>query len=350
MIIQQLRERVHRIRTYLLIAILSLAGSVRAQQDTTEATNSFFDDSLVKEYSPGRIFIAGEVAQPGFVDLTSLPLSNVVVKELAFENGETRFKGAFLYTGYSLFDILSNFTATKANEKDFRPKVDMYVIVENEKGDKGVFSWGEIYYSSDYLKIILAKQVRAINPSKTKGQWQAPDEPRLICANDQYNVRFISNPTRITVRSAPGVFAAEKPKVMFSPEIRIQFDGTPVTVTDIQTMAEKRSYSNVGYGHGMGFKGVTNVEGFLLKDILRKTLNLHASASGNILAVVSAKDGYRCAFSLSEIINRNDNSELLLQERMDSQRDGRYTLFASPDFFVDRNVRAVETIELIQIK
>jgi len=350
MIIQQLRERALRIRIYLLIAILYLAGSVSAQQDTTEATNSFFDDSSVREYTLGSVFVGGEVAQPGHVDLASLPLNSVVVKELASENGEARFKGAFQYVGYSLFDILTNFTATKANEKDFRPKVDMYVVVENEKGERAVFSWGEIYYSRDYHKILLARQVRAINPSKTKTKWQAPAEPRLICANDQYNTRFISNPTRITVRSAPGVFATEKPKVMFSPEIRMQFDGKPVTVTDIQGMAEERSYAHVGYGHGMGFKGVKCVKGFVLKDVLVKTMSLHAGASGTILAIVSAKDGYRCAFSLSEIINRNDNADFLLQERADSPTDGRYTLFATPDFFVDRNVRAVEQIEFLQIK
>ncbi len=341
-----------RTLTFSLFSLLSLICCTSAvfAQDTTEATNSFFDDSSVREYTLGSVFVGGEVAQPGFVDLASLPLSSVVVKELASEKGESRFKGAFQYVGYSLFDILTNFTATKANEKDFRPKVDMYVIVENEKGDKAVLSWGEIYYSREHLKVILAKQVRAINPSKTKTKWQAPAEPRLICANDHYNVRFISNPTTITVHSAPGVFAAAKPKVMFSPEIRMQIDGKPVTVTDIQGMAEKRSYAHVGYGHGMGFKGVKNVDGFVLKDVLVKTVNLHAGTSGTILAIVSAKDGYRCAFSLSEIINRNDNSDFLLQERADSQTDGRYTLFAAPDFFVDRNVRAVERIELIQIK
>jgi hypothetical protein len=68
------------------------------------------------------------------------------------------------------------------------------------------------------------------------------------------------------------------------------------------------------------------------------------------VVVISAKDGYRSVFSVSEILNRSDNKDFLLIDQKDSSRDGRYTLFAPDDFFVDRNVKAVEKIEIARVK
>ena len=68
------------------------------------------------------------------------------------------------------------------------------------------------------------------------------------------------------------------------------------------------------------------------------------------IAIVSAKDGYRCAFSLSEIVNRNDNLDFLLIDRKDVRDEGRYVLYASPDFFVDRDVKAIDKIEFVSAR
>jgi hypothetical protein len=43
-------------------------------------------------------------------------------------------------------------------------------------------------------------------------------------------------------------------------------------------------------------------------------------------------------------------SDFLLIEKNDSKEEGKYNLFATPDFFVDRNVRSVEKIEILQVK
>lgn len=42
--------------------------------------------------------------------------------------------------------------------------------------------------------------------------------------------------------------------------------------------------------------------------------------------------------------------EILLIDRRESQTDGRYTLFVPSDFYVDRNVKAVEKIEIVDVK
>jgi len=319
-------------------------------QELKENTSSFFDESEVKEFILKNIMVEGEVESPGMVDLSTLPIRNLPVKEFSFLNGKDKFIGSYYYSGYSLFDILNSKKVKKANQADFKPFVDLYVIVENDKGEKAVFSWGEIYYGKDNFQFLISKSVNAINPSKLKMKWPFPAEPRLICNRDAYNVRFIANPTKITIKSFSGNFAKQKPAEIFSPEIKIISGSKTETIEDIKSSVEKRKYKNIGYGHGMGYKGVKDVDGYLLKDILKAAMEFPYAELQNSIVCVSAKDGYRATYSLSEIINRSDNEDFLLSDRSDSKEDGKYSLFAAPDFFVDRNVRAVEKIEIVRVK
>lgn len=319
-------------------------------QEVKENTSSFFDESEVKEYVLKNIMIDGEVELPGVVDLSTLPLRNVPVKEIIMQNGKDKFIGSYYYSGYSLFDILNSKKVKKAEGSDFKPAVDLYVIVENDKGEKAVFSWGEIYYAKDNFQFILSKSVNAINPSKMKMKWPFPVDPRIICSRDIYNYRFIANPVKITVKSFPGVFTAIQTKEIFSPEIKVTCGAQSAVIKDIKSNTEKRMYKNIGYGHGMGWKGVKDVDGYLVKDVLKEHIQFQNEEIGSSVVCVSAKDGYRAVYSLSEIINRSDNEDFLLLERKDSKEDGRYTFYAAPDFFVDRNVRAVDRIQIVNAK
>ena len=329
---------------FLLIAFPLFA------QELKEETNSLFDESDVKEFPVTSILVEGEVEQPGPVYFASLPVRNVPVKELSLKNGKDKFIGSYYYSGYSLYDILSLKKVRKAGQSDFRPAVDLFVIVENGKGEKAVFSWGEIFYTKDNFRILISKSVNAVNPSKMKMKWPLPREPRVICAGDAYNFRFISNPVKITVKSFPGVFPAVKTKEIYSPVITITSGERNGTIEDIDSGIQKRIYRDIGYGHGMGFKGVRNIEGYLFKDVLATALKLDNSEIANSVVCFSAKDGYRAVLSLNEIMNRSDNVDFILAEQKDSKEDGRYILFAAPDFFVDRNVRAVEKIQILKIK
>jgi len=308
-------------------------------------------DSVSREYSLGPLQIEGEVDNPGMLNLDSLPVHTVSVKEVSIdESGHHHFEGAFFYTGVSLYDILSTRTLKKENEMKFKPAIDMYVTVENARGDQTVFSWGEISFARNNSTILISKSVKSINPSKMKTRWALPTVSRLICANDLSDVRFIDSPTKITVKSFVGEFGSMKSKNIFSPTIEFLKGSQKETLGEIPSTVEKRTYTYVGYGHGMGYKGVQSVRGYVLKDILSGVITFTPGDLRNSLAVVSAKDGYRSVFSLSELVNRSDNLDVLLVDRKDSQKDGRYSLFVTPDFFVDRNVKAVERIEIKKIQ
>jgi hypothetical protein len=332
---------------FLALSLILIAASTAAHAQTAgKSTNSLFDDSEIKTLAPKTISIQGEVLDPGPVDLSSLPIRSVAIKEMAVENGKPAFKGAFFVSGYSLYDILNSKAFKKAPENTFSSPVDLYVIVENEKGEKAVFSWGEIYYRNSF-DILVSKTIQPINPARTKASYTLPETPRLICARDLLNCRFLSNPVRITIKSYHGSMPKEKPQDIYAPELKIVAKAAVFTVGDIGSSAEKRTYIDVGYGHGMGFKGNENVSGYLAKDLISSKLLPTPEMLREWIVVGNAKDGYRVVLSLSEIVNRNDNEEFLLLDKKDTPGTGRYVLYPAGDFFADRDVKAVEKLELM---
>jgi hypothetical protein len=326
-------------------AILLWISVAAYAQTSKKPKNSFFDDSESKVLAPQNILIQGEVQDPGPVELSSLPIRSIAMKEMGIENGKRVFKGAFFVNGYALCDILNSKNFKKAPENTFSSPVDLYAIVENEKGEKAAFSWGEIYYRNSF-DILITKTIQPIYPARAKASYVLPEVPRLICAGDLLNVRFISNPTKITVRSYHGSMPKEKPKDIYAPELKIVTKASTFTIGDIGSSVEKRTYSDVGYGHGMGFKGNENVSGFPLKDVIAAHFTPTPEMLREWIAVGSAKDGYRVVLSLSEIMNRSDNQDFLLLDKKDSPGNGRYTLYPAADFFADRDVKAIEKLEL----
>ncbi|MEW6653043.1 MAG: hypothetical protein AB1394_06175 [Bacteroidota bacterium] len=318
-------------------------------QDNNESTPSFFDDSEKKEFYTASIIVDGEVVNPGAVDLQMLPLNSFPAKIVAYGKDKNKFIGSYFASGYSLFDIINQKKIMKTNEAGFKPAVDLYVVVENDKGEKVVFSWGELFYSKNNYRAVIAKSIRAINPSKMKMKWALPESTILICGYDAFNFRTISNPTKITVKSFTGNYSKERVKDIYAPEFSFVSSDVNVTVNDISGI-EKRKFRGFGYGHGMGWKGIEEVEGFVFKDVINKYLAIDEKQIASTLLCVSAKDGYRVTYSLSEIINRNDMNDFLLIEKTGSLEEGRYNLFAVPDFFVDRNIRSVEKIEILNVK
>ena len=156
--------------------------------------------------------MAGEVVQAGKVDLAALPLRTVIVREARTENGKPIFVGSYVFQGYSLFDILRERVVKKKNEKEFPSIIDLFVVVENKKGDKAVFSWGEIFYPTAPHRILVAVKAAPIVPSATKERWPLPTVGRIVAANDLVSERNLDDPIRITVFSAPLSFAVEKGK------------------------------------------------------------------------------------------------------------------------------------------
>lgn len=335
----------------ILVLCFLFITSIANCQITAKETNDFYDNDTLFQLGKVTVEVAGEVANPGPVDFTKLPLHSEIVKEAVLnEKGDTVFVGAYRYDGYSLYDILNDRILKKKNEKEFNPIIDMYVEVENDKGEKVLFSWGEIYYPVNRYKILIATQVMRIVPSKTKDLWPLPTGCKVVAATDLLTERNIYNPVRITVRSFAKSFPVIKDMPdLFSKEINIfKNDRKLTTFTSYSEKSIFSKYHAVFYGKGKGIHGISTFNGEPLKNILWPYFTKNKNAIKQSLIVVVAKDGYRSVFTYSEVFNRNDFQDFLLNDRRSDTKNGAFSIYPAPDFFSDRAVKGITEIHLTE--
>jgi len=317
--------------------------------DSTEMTNNFYDNTETYPLPVKQLTIEGEISNPGIVDFTTLQKRSVIVKETLLDStGSDRFVGAYRYDGYSLFDILEKRVLNKSNSAEFNPIIDIFIEIENEAGDKVVFSWGEIYYPSRLHQIIIADAVSRIVPSKTKDLWQLPSESRIVAGNDLITERNISSPVKITVRSFPRSFNVVKNlSPMYSEKVDLYNNGRQVgaintTPSDLHDI----TFNTIFYGRGKGIHSTQPFTGLMLKDILSATYPFTRENLQKGMFCFSAADGYRCSVSYSELCNRNDQQEFLLIKTEPGEDGGLFRIFPAADFFSDRAVKSVKEIHL----
>jgi hypothetical protein len=326
--------------------ILLLAVSFGGNNINAQETNDFYDDAPTVELGVPQLVVKGELATSFEVDFTKLTKRSVVVKETRLVNGKDEFIGAYRYDGYSLYDILNLAVLAKKNESVFKPIIDLYVEVENAKGEKATLSWGEIYYPIHRHEILIATQVARIVPSKTKELWPLPTEPKLVVAADLVTARNISSPTKITVLSYSGTYPVNKGmKPMYAGSVAfVDAKGVSQLLNEQALEGDKMVFSSVFYGRGTGIHGITDFKGIQVKQWLAGKLPFDEKSLMNGKLISIGKDGYRCVFTVSEVFNRNDQAELLIVDEGATMDGGRYKLFPAADFFSDRAIKSLVEI------
>ena len=331
------------------LLILSIFAFFTALTCRGQATNDFFDNTSSKKL-PGtlRIDVAGEVVNPGRVDLERLPLRTLIVREARLKKDGVAFVGAYRYEGYSLIDILNDCVAARKHGAGFKPQTDLMVAVENAAGEKAVLSWGEIYYPAVQHRVLIAAAAAPIIPNESKEKWPLAAGVKLVCANDLFSERGILNPARITVFTAPLEIPDKKGlKPLFSPNFQVLRPGHPDADFAATMAAEKRVFSSVFYGRGRGFHGFQRFSGILLAEALKNYVTLDSDTLRCGYLIAASIDGYRIAMSCSELFNRNDQAEFLLLDRGEGADGGRFVIFPAADFFSDRALKAVSTIHIL---
>ena len=317
--------------------------------DSTEMTNNFYDNTVTYPLIVKELTVEGEIANPGKVDFSSLKKHSVIVKETLLDStGSDKFVGAYRYDGYSLFDILEKRILKKTNAEEFSPIIDMYIEIENEKGEKVVFSWGEIFYPNNLHRILIADGVSRIVPSKTKDLWTLPSESKIISGNDLITERNISSPVKITVKSFPKSFNVIKGlSPMFSRQFKLYEKDTLVrTLASYPPDSEEVTFNTIFYGRGKGIHSTEPFKGVMLKDVLTETYPVSRKSLQKGIMCISGEDGYRCAISYSEVFNRNDQQEFLLIKTDPGEDGGLFRIFPAADFFSDRAIKSVNEIHL----
>jgi hypothetical protein len=312
--------------------------------DTADRTNDFFDNEPLMDLPMGELFVDGEVENPGKVDLSSLPVRSVIVKETFFDGDSSRFHGAYRFDGYSLYDILDRFIPDKANKEEFPPIIDLFVTVTSKTGERAVFSWGEIYYPVNRHQIIIANKVMLVVPSKTKDRWPVPTIAKVVAGPDLVTERNISDPVRITVGSIPKSFEVDREK-KYAPSVEIILDEQHrQAITSLPPDLNRITYPTIFYGRGRGIHSITPFTGVMFKELVGNQIPITRTTLREGFFIAKGCDGYRAALTFSEVMNRNDQSEVLLVDVGQDTEGGRFRFFTSADYFSDRAVFALEVV------
>lgn len=320
--------------------------------DTAGLTNNFYDNEPVIQLPMVALTIDGEIANPGAIDFSELPIHSVIVKETNLNgDGTNKFVGAYRYDGYSLFDILNHAKLQKKNANEFAPIIDLYIEVSNDKGEKVIFSWGELYYPNKLHNIIIANAVMRIVPSKTKDLWPLPITSRLVVGSDLLTERNISNPSKITIKSADASFKVKKGlSPMYCESFKVLAeDGKEIIIKSIPKDLNTINYNTIFYGRGRGIHSTTPFIGYELKQVLAPYYKLSVKNLQNGLFVIAGLDGYRIVMTYAELFNRNDQTEFLLISDPNDKEAGCFRIFPAPDFFSDRAIKALTDIRFTQI-
>lgn len=339
----------HVFTIVLLFAALAVNAQL-VQWDKSDRTNDFYDnaESVLLKGAP-KISVGGEIAKNLVLSIEDFDTHSIIYRETDYDNSEVSFHGAYRFDGVSLFDLLNNAILDKKNADQFNPIIDLYVEIENDKGDKVVVSWGEIFYPIHRHEIIIATQVMRIVPSKTKELWPLPAERKLIVSTDLVSCRNISNPTKITVKSLNCKYKVDREIKMWSPEMKIlDHEKELICLKKLPGKIPTESFSQVFYGRGRGIHGITDFKGQNLKELLEPFFEPTKELFQNGMFVIAAVDGYRAAFTYSEIMNRNDNSEVLIMDDFEYEGRGKFSAIPGGDFFSDRAVMAITEIKLMK--
>jgi hypothetical protein len=328
----------------------NLKVDMQIQPDQADRNNDFYDNEETFVLPMNNLYVGGEIENPGNVDLTKLVKRSVIVKEaLLLNDTGNQFIGAYRYDGFSLFDILRNRILKKKNASEFRPIIDMYVEIENDRGEKVVLSWGEIYYPNILHQAIIATEVMRIVPSKTRDLWPLPAESKLIVAQDLVSERNISRPVKITIMSYARSYPITRDiNPLISRKVNLFFNEEQIDslkTSPIQFQTEK--LDAIFYGKGRGIHSTTPFSGIYLKEYLADKIKINRKNLRSGLVICAGIDGYRSVYTLSEIMNRSDHSEVLLVPCPEENDGGKFRIFPSCDFFSDRAVKALSEIRFL---
>ncbi|MFW6222463.1 MAG: hypothetical protein ACOC3T_02500, partial [Bacteroidota bacterium] len=262
------------------------------------------------------------------------------------------FIGAYRYRGYSLFDLLHPFNQEKKNMEEFRPAIDLYVVVENDKGETVVFSWSEIFHTNNPHQVMIATDAAPIVPYRKEVDYGMSEKWKIVAASDLFAYRVLENPVKITVRSF------DKKEYPIDREYDpLYSDGIDVVMNDeilrhIPAEENPENYTRYHssfYGMGMGYHEAQYFQGPELSGLLKDTLEFfNPQWNRNGLVCFASVDGYRALYSYSELFNRTDQVFPILAVPDDPMDGGFYRIFHPSEFYADRSVKSVKEMYLFK--
>jgi precorrin-4 methylase/DMSO/TMAO reductase YedYZ molybdopterin-dependent catalytic subunit len=306
--------------------------------------------------------ITGTVRQPINLTIEDLQRYQSVRVQLNEVMSDGKYRGVFYYQGVPLKDLLETACIEK-EETAFSKKVDLAVVVRNRQGTQVILSWGEIFYKNPG-EIIVATSAAPIMPRHDCTACHDSDEyksrldqlfrkiefPKLVVTGDAYADRSLEGITDIEVLDLRPKMPAKKMKTLFSPGFTITGNIKKSSTFSALPQYPRKSLTVKHIGGGKGYHGINKFEGVSFKAILEAA---GLKPDLNQIFLISAPDGYRSLFSYGEIFLNPSGERVIIADRMDNkpiEKMGKFCLVPPDDLMLERDVKAIEKIEVISLK
>jgi precorrin-2 methylase len=311
--------------------------------------------------------ITGEVKNPLKLTVQELSRFQSVEVRLNEVSRDGSFHGVYLHQAVPLRTLL-DMAGIKKQDQPFEKEIDLAVRVTNGAGRQVVLSWGEIYYSnaSEISIAFAAAPVRPMMPEarcqgchgpeiyqKSLKQYDRPAQmPKLLVRGDFYSDRCLEGVTRIEVVDIhPKLKVDRKAKLDSKKFLVTGAVQKELKLTSLKGFPSMEMWKKV-VGVHMGYHGLHRYEGVSLAKVLEK------AGAGDELTkavLISAPDGYRALFSFGELFQSFAGRRIMLAESdngksLAGQRGGKYRIIVPEELVDDRDVQAVERIEVVDLK
>jgi precorrin-4 methylase len=322
---------------------------------------SIFITSMLYASTDQSLSITGVVRQPlnlTIDDLNRFQTFRVQLNEVLKDGS---YRGAWFYRGVSLKTLLET-AYIKKEETAFSKVIDLAILVRNREGEEVALSWGEIFYKPE-SNVVIATSAVPIKPHHGCSSCHEPDVsdlymkqfdreigfPKLVVAGDGYADRSIENVVSIEVINPAPRMPADKSVKLFSPSFVVTGNvKKEVTFNDLSGFPRK-DMRVIHMGEGRGYHGIDDYSGVLFNDIVNKA---GVDPGLSKIFLISAPDGYRTSFSYGEIfLNRVEDNTIIadMKNGKEIEEEGRFTLIPSDDLMLDRDIKSVQKIEVIDL-
>jgi precorrin-2 methylase len=308
------------------------------------------------------ISIIGSVRQPLNLTLEDLQKLETVTVRLNEVTRDHQYNGAFYFRGIPLKTLLE-LAYIQKEETDFSKHIDLAILVRNKDGKQTILSWGEVFCSNP-AEIVLAFSGTPIMPHGECKRCHTPEVyqtrldvlsrrvgyPKLVVANDFYTDRSLEDVTNIEVVDLHLKMPIKKTPDLFSPGFSIT-GGVKQTlnVSDLSSHPRAEAPAKM-IGDGVGYHGLESYGGVHLSELLKKA---GVTPDLNQAIVISAPDGYRTLLSCGEVFLSSKGKGIMIADQVANQpvkKGGKFKLILPDDLSADRSVKAVNKIEVMNLK
>ena len=319
---------------------------------------------MVAGVSPSAaLTVGGVVKQPLTLSTDDLARFQSVTVRLAEVTRDRNYHGVFVYRGVPLKTILEMAFIEKVGAT-FNKPVDLAIIVRDKAGKTATLSWGEVFYKNP-SDIVVAVSAAPVMPHHTNcGECHAASFyeaalnklkrkigfPKLIVANDFFTDRSIEDISHIEVVDLKKDKPKKKMENLFSPNFSIvDPKGKSLEITDLNGYPHIDAFTK-DVGDGRGYHGLKQFSGVCLRDILKKA---SVGSEPDTVFLVSSPDGYQATLSYGEVFLAPGGERIIMADKLSQKplkNNGRFLLLLPDDLAADREVKAVNKIEIISLE